>query len=199
MVVIVKKPTYNNSLQATQAKTFVLLASHECALEAGRYMLDNQCYALVFLVSVFGLLVASPSSANTPFEECAAHLQADGGYKTAHENEGCLRAANEGSASAQYSVGMGFGFSGRHDLEEKYYRLAASQGAAPAYLGLGHVLREKKPAEAIRWYEKFVHSRYQGYGYAAKQLELLYLEIGDRGKAAHWHDVCRESGYEGCN
>jgi len=116
----------------------------------------------------------------------------------AHENKQCLRAADAGFGPAQYSVGMAFGFAGDHAAEEKYYRLAADRQVIAAYLGLGHLLAESKPWEALYWYQRYVALKPEGYGYAALLASKIFERLGDRGQAGYWLGVCTASGYEGC-
>ena len=129
---------------------------------------------------------------------CLRFVDVGENYKVAHENEHCLRAAEAGLGSAQYSVGMGYGFAGERALEERYYRLAADQRNVAAYLALGHMLSESKPWESVYWYQRYVAVKPEGYGYAALLVSKILEQLDDKGQAAYWLDVCRASGYEGC-
>lgn len=130
---------------------------------------------------------------------CMAFLDGAGeSHRHAHENKQCLRAADAGFGPAQYSVGMGFGFAGDHAAEEKYYRLAADRQVIAAYLGLGHLLAESNPWEAIYWYQRYVALKPEGYGYAALLASRIFERLGERGQAEYWLGVCKTSGYEGC-
>ncbi|MCW9058475.1 MAG: hypothetical protein OQL11_06365 [Gammaproteobacteria bacterium] len=114
----------------------------------------------------------------------------------------CLVAAEQGYPDIQYSVGMSFGYAGDHKSEENYYKKAAEQNYAPAFLGLGHVLRSEENSDveaAIGWYERYVESKEEGYGYAAYLLSELYMERGESELSQQWLAVCRASPYKGCS
>jgi len=151
------------------------------------------------LVTIAGLAFASLSVAATSDRAaCLAFVKESANFKVAQQNPRCLRAAAAGDPAAQYSVGMGYGFAGQPDLEEKYYRLAAEQGLAPAYLALAHSLLDAHEDEAIQWYERFVETKSDGYGYAAKLLADIFERRGDRKQSNYWSSVCRASTYKGC-
>ena len=151
------------------------------------------------LIAVISFAVTSSSVAtSSDGEACATFIKKSGNYKVAQQNPQCLRAADAGDSAAQYSVGMGYGFAGRPDLEEKYYRLAAAQGLAPAYLALGHSLLEAHEDEAIQWYERFVETRADGYGYGSKLLADIFERRGDQQQSRYWLSVCKASSYQGC-
>lgn len=144
----------------------------------------------VTIFFLFGVAVAASDS-----EQCRTFLSSKENHKHSHENSQCLNAADSGDSLAQYAVGMDFGFSGRPDLEEKYYRLAANQGLTDAYLSLGHSLRKDHEDEAIFWYKQFALSGAAGYGYGAKLLADLFKKRGDENQSAYWYSVCRSSSY----
>lgn len=96
-----------------------------------------------------GVTMAHASANTEDVIQCRQFLEEDGAHKTANENESCLRAADTGVGFAQYSVGMGFGYEGRHDLEKTYYRMAANNRIKAAYLALGHTLKDEYPWCAI--------------------------------------------------
>lgn len=131
-------------------------------------------------------------------ERCRAFIRIGDNYKQAHKNEHCLKAAKLGVGSSQYSVGLAYGYSGDKASEEKYYRLAANNGSSAAYLALGHVLNDPKPWEAIYWYQRYVTSKADGYGYAALLVSKIFQRFGDKAQAAYWVEVCRSSTYNGC-
>lgn len=114
----------------------------------------------------------------------------------------CLEAAEQGYPDIQYSVGMSFGYSGDHKSEGKYYRKAAAQNYAPAFLGLGHVLRSGENSDieaAMGWYQRCAETKEEGYGYAALLLSELYMEQGNSELSQQWLAVCHASPYEGCS
>jgi hypothetical protein len=156
---------------------------------------------------LFFLVACSPTFASLPEPEkqssdeqqCLNYVRLGENYKFAHQNEHCLSAANAGVASVQYSVGMGYGFAGDSASEEKYYRMAANNRNIAAYLGLGHVLAKSKPWEAIYWYQRYIATRHDGWGYAAILVSRIFNRLGDPAQAAYWLDACRSSTYEGCN
>lgn len=138
--------------------------------------------------------------ASTPSEEaCTNFVSNQLNIRSAHKYEHCINAANEGSGSAQYSVGMSYGFDGQREVEEKYYRLAADNKNVAAYLALGHHLRDKNIWESIYWYQRFAQTKTNGYGYAALQLSELFDSLGNQGQANYWLNVCNLSDYQGCN
>ena len=130
--------------------------------------------------------------------ECMAFIALEQNYRVAHENERCLAAAKAGFGPAQYAVGMGYGFGGDRVSEERYYRLAADQRIVAAYLALGHTFAETKPWESVYWYQRFIATKPEGYGYAALLVSKIFVRLQDAGQAAYWLEVCRESKYEGC-
>jgi len=130
---------------------------------------------------------------------CLAYTQQGDNYKTGHKNIHCIVAANLGIGSAQYAVGMGYGFEGDHALEEKYYRLAADNRVVAAYLALGHVLAEKAPYEAIYWYQRSVCANGKHDGYAAILISKIFAALGNEGQATYWREVCKNSQYKYCN
>ena len=119
-------------------------------------------------------------------------------YKIANKNKYCLNAANAGISSAQYSVGMGYGFSGNQKLEKEYYRKAANQNNIAAYLALGHTLRDDSIWETIYWYQRFVATKTDGYGLAANLLSEIFTKLNDKEQSAYWLQVCELSPYTGC-
>jgi len=151
------------------------------------------------LIIFLALWVALVSASSSSEQACQNYVSIEDGYKTAHKNEDCLKALDEGYGSAQYSVGMGFGYAGDKKLEEKYYRLAADNGVVAAYLALGHHLREENIWESIYWYQRFVQTKTNGYGYAALQLSKLFDKLSDAGQAKYWLTICESSDYEGCS
>ena len=149
------------------------------------------------------LVVSSPAYAegrsSSDEEVCQEFVAIPDNIKNAHLNENCLKAADSGSGPSQYSVGMSYGFLGEHKLEEKYYKLAAEQHVKAAYLALGHLYRENKVEEAIHWYQRYIETKAEGYGYAASLLSDIYLQRGDKEKAQKWLEVCQSSPYgENC-
>jgi len=167
------------------------------AAELRRYTRSMSVWLYPLLL---GLLASSSAvvAQDRDVEECNAFVAVGENYKTAHRNENCLRAAERGSGSAQYSVGMAYGFAGDRQLEEKYYRLAADQRSVAAYLALGHLLADRSPWESIYWYQRYVATKADGYGYAALLLSKSFERLGERGQAAYWLEVCSKSEYTGC-
>jgi TPR repeat protein len=140
------------------------------------------------------IVIASDAS-----QACGEFVRSAENYKIAHQNKHCLAAAKEGHGAALYSVGMAYGFDGKPDLELQYYEQAASKNVFAAYLALGHVYLEKDKAKSIYWYERFIETKTQGYGYASLIVARLYKEKGDSNTSAYWLDVCKESPYgENC-
>ena len=150
---------------------------------------------IIFLASLVTTVSASTSSE----QACLNYTSNQENLKSAHNYEHCVNAANEGSGSAQYSVGMSYGFAGQREIEEKYYRLAAGNQNVAAYLALGHHLRDENIWESIYWYQRFAQTKTNGYGYAALQLSELFDSLGDEGQANYWLKVCNLSDYQGCN
>jgi hypothetical protein len=173
------------------------------AADAGRYTLWRPSRLGLLLLSAFAVSEAAApqqlAEAQAQSEDeiaCAAFLEAN--HKAAHTNESCLKAAEAGFGPAQYSVGMGFGFAGQPELEQKYYRLAAEQRITAAYLGLGHTLVQSDPWESIYWYQRFVATGDEAKGYAAILIAKIFEALGDRGQAAYWVEVCKASEYRSC-
>jgi TPR repeat protein len=137
--------------------------------------------------------------AESPGIECTAFIKQGENYKIAHTNQDCIKAADLGGSSAQYSLGMSYGFANKPNLEEKYYRLAANQGNIASYLALGHALRQKNVWESIYWYQRFVATKADGYGYAAVLLSGIFNELGDSAQSKYWKAVCERSPYQDCD
>ena len=156
---------------------------------------------------LFILFACSPTYASlqdidnreTDEQQCISYVQNGENYKHALQNEHCLNAANAGVATAQYSVGMAYGFAGDRASEEKYYRLAANNRNIAAYLALGHVLAKSKPWEAIYWYQRYIATRHDGWGYAALLISRIFETLRDPTQAAYWLEACRSSPYQDCN
>lgn len=134
----------------------------------------------------------------TEEQQCLSFARLGENYKLAHQNEHCLSAASAGVASAQYSVGMAFGLAGDSAAEEKYYRMAANNRNIASYLALGHTYADTKPWEAIYWYQRYITTRHDGWGYAAFLVSKIFEKLGDPAQAAYWLEACRSSPYEGC-
>jgi hypothetical protein len=111
---------------------------------------------------MLGFAIRAGASPLSDEEQCRSYVKRDNNYKTAQMNEACIRAAQAGIGSAQYSVGMGYGFAGDYGRERKYYRLAANNRVIAAYLALGHVVRDDNVWEAIYWYQRFVTTKHKG-------------------------------------
>lgn len=167
-------------------------------LLSDRYPLWAPMRVFVFLLIVFAhsKVVLAQSEDES---RCLAYVSAGENYKVAHENDYCLRAAKAGSGAAQYSVGVAYGFAGDRESEERYYRLAADRRIVAAYLALGHVLAVTRPWEAIYWYQRYVATKAEGYGYTALLLSKILARMGEEGEAMYWVEVCRGSGYEECD
>jgi len=142
---------------------------------------------------------AFATSSDTDEEKCLSYIRAHQSYKDAHKNKNCLKAAKAGISSAQYIVGMSYGFAGNHELEKKYYRLAANNKNIAAYLSLGHVLRDESKWEAIYWYQRYVATKTKGYGYAALLISDIFNELGDDAQSKYWREVCRTSSFRDCD
>lgn len=151
-----------------------------------------------FLVLCVVLFTATSIASTDSEQACQDFVSIQDNYKLAHENDDCLKAANEGFGSAQYSVGMAFGFAGNRQLEEEYYRLAADNRIIAAYLALGHHMRDESIWESIYWYQRFVQTKTNGYGYAANLLSRLFETLDDEGQAQYWLEVCVTSDYHAC-
>jgi len=152
---------------------------------------------------VFSFLVAAAEGraeeVSTEYKECAAILRST--PRVSHTSAPCLLAAEQGYADIQYYVGMSFGYAGDHKSEADFYKKAAEQDYAPAYLALGHVLSAGDDSDieaAIGWYQKYVETREDGYGYAALLLSELYMEQGESELSKRWLAVCHASPYKGC-
>jgi len=148
---------------------------------------------IIFIaLSLFG----SPAVLEAETLDCMAFVGKGENYKAAHVYEPCLFAAKAGDGRALYAVGMSYGYAGNEALELEYYRKAAKQSVVASYLALGHALREKDINESISWYEKFVETKPQGYGYVALQLSRLYKIKGNEKRSNYWLGVCKESPYK---
>ncbi len=132
-------------------------------------------------------------------KNCLNFVAQDENHKIAHQHAACIKAANSGVSSAQYSVGMGYGFSGKHVQEEKYYRLAANNQNINAYLAMGHLLKDKKPWQTIYWYQIYFDKKEDGYGYAAILISKIFIELGDVEQAKYWQLNCNSSPYQDCS
>ncbi len=154
---------------------------------------------LVILLGLNLIFTICLVQASESIDRCNKFINdSKGNYKKAHTNKHCLKAAKEGNSSAQYSVGMGFGYDGNHDLEEKYYRLSANQQVIASYLSLGHVLSDKAPWEAIYWYQRYYSTKSDGYGYSAYRIMQLFEKMNDKNQSKYWRIKCRKSKYKGC-
>lgn len=153
---------------------------------------------LPFFLTLFCCSLSVAATLDSDEQQCQSFVRVAENYKLAHQNEHCLKAANVGIGSAQYSVGMAYGYAGDSAAEQKYYRLAANNRGIAAYLALGHALSESKPWEAIYWYQRYIATRHDGWGYAALLVSRIFEKLGDSAQAAYWLDACRSSPYEGC-
>ena len=147
------------------------------------------------------LLVITPFScfSATDVQECQEFILHDQNYQVAHLNNSCILAARAGDGSALYSIGFSYGYSGNSELEKKYYELAANKGVEAAFLALGHIYRGKEIDKSIYWYERFVQTKAQGYGYASLLLARLHANSGDNKASKYWLGVCKSSPYsENC-
>ena len=153
------------------------------------------------VIAILGTAAEGCATEATPeYGECALILESS--PRQAHESAPCLAAAEQGYPDIQYSVGMSFGYAGDHKSEAKYYKKAAEQKYAPAFLGLGHVLRSGNNSDieaAMEWYQMYAESKEEGYGYAAYLLSELHMERGDNKSAERWLEVCHASPYVGCS
>ena len=152
-------------------------------------------YLTILLLTLF---LPSVSYGETEENLCLSYVGIGENYKTAHKYQPCLDSAALGQGPAQYALGMSYGYAGNSELEEKYYRLAASNRNIAAYLSLGHVLSVSNPWEAIYWYQRYVATKSNGYGYAAVLISNLFSKLGDSIQAAYWLEVCEASQYGGC-
>ena len=164
-----------------------------------RYTLGPLMRLLSFFLTLFCSSLAIAATLDSDAQQCQAFVSVGENYKLAHQNEHCLKAANAGVGSAQYSVGMALGYAGDPAAEHNYYRLAANNQSIAAYLALGHALSESKPWEAIYWYQRYIATRHDGWGYAALLVSRIFEKLGDSAQAAYWLDACRSSAYEGCS
>ena len=132
----------------------------------------------------------------------AACLQALAKHpKQAHKIAPCLKAAEAGHPDALYAIGMSYGYAGANAEELRYYQESADKGFPPAFLAIGHVMRsapQNNIAEAIKWYERYVQSKYEGWGYAAALISQLHQQQGAAKMASEWAAICKQSSYEGC-
>lgn len=153
---------------------------------------------IAFLFTWLLVPICVSASPQSDAEYCYDWVGKKENYKRANTEEHCMRAAEAGVPSAQYSVGMAYGFAGETELEDKYYRLAANQGLIVAYLAMGHSLKEQHPWQAVYWYQRFVAAKPEGYGYAALMNAKIFRELGDEAQAKYWLDVCKASPYKHC-
>lgn len=144
-------------------------------------------YLAFLLLNLSAIALASSEE-----ELCLDYVELDENYKLAHQNPHCLRAVELGSGPAMYSVGMGYGFAGDSGKELTYYRLAAEQGVAAAYLALGHALRESNEEEAVLWYELFARTDAEASFYAAGILAEIHEGRGNTMKAQYWRNLAEE-------
>jgi len=155
----------------------------------------KRIFVAIFLFPLVVHSAQSPSS----HESCLQTLAAQ--PKQAHKIAACIEAAAAGYPDVLYAVGMAYGYSGAASEEMRYYQASANKGFPPAFLAMGHVMRSapyNNSAEAIKWYERYVQSRYEGWGYAAALISQLHQEQGTSQKATEWAAVCKQSSYEGC-
>jgi hypothetical protein len=146
-----------------------------------------------------GLLPRLSAASEADVEACLEFAKEGENYKVAHKNSHCFKAANEGNHAAQYSVGMGYGFEGDHDLEEKYYRQSAAQGNYAAYMGLGHVLTDKNDEEAIYWYKRYIEAIQKkpdsdkSDKFVAKLITRIYKKNNKSKELEQWLAECEKS------
>ncbi len=151
----------------------------------------------IFLIGAllfFSSVIFSQTTSDSYF--CTEYVQEGENYKSGHKNASCIKAAANGVPSAQYSVGMGYGYEGDHKKEEHYYRLAAEQGLISTYLGLAHVLISQGSLalkESIYWYQRFYESRVDGYGYAANIISNIYRKEGNMVEGKLRFGLCKET------
>ena len=137
---------------------------------------------------------------SSEYKECAVVLEST--PRESHISAPCLAAAEQGYPDIQYSVGMSYGYAGDHKTEAKYYKKAAEQNYAPAFLALGHAFRSGEDSDieaAMGWYQRYAVTKEEGYGYAAYLLSELYLEQGKSELSQQWLAVCHASPYKGCS
>jgi len=142
------------------------------------------------------LLLLPTISFSSEADLCQEYISQEENYKTAHNNKYCLAAAEAGSYSAQYQLGMSYGFAGNTDLEEKYYKLSAYQGGVAAFLALGHLYSDTNIIEAIYWYELYAKSSASAHSYAALLLSKLHHRIGNYEESSYWIKVCKQTDYK---
>ncbi len=157
-----------------------------------------KCYPVIVILLFSPVVVIAGAGTGTDEKMCTSFVKEGSNYKTANKNKYCLDAANTGISSAQYSVGMSYGFSGNPKLEQEYYRKAANNRNVAAYLALGHTLRNDNIWEAIYWYQRFVATKTDGYGLAANLLSTIFTKLNNEEQSAYWQQVCELSPYTGC-
>ncbi|GEM_PF-5989693 len=151
-----------------------------------------------YFILLITCLISTQSIASENSKKCIDFISENQNYKKAHLNKSCQLAALDGNPRIQYSVGMGYGFEGLHDLEQEYYRLAANSRLVDAYLALGHTLSNNEPWEAIYWYQRYYYSKIDGYGYAAFRITDIFEKLNKPKQAEFWWERCLESPYQGC-
>jgi TPR repeat protein len=160
------------------------------------FLITSAVNMKIISITALLLIMSHDSPANTDEKACLEFVQLGENYKVAHQDERCLNAANSGSGSALYSVGMGHGFAGNRELEIRYYELAADKNNPAAYLALGHVYRKQNPEKALFWYERFAATKVEGYGYAALILARLYAAKDQEEASKYWLQICKKSPYK---
>jgi len=70
-----------------------------------------------YFIFLIACLISSQCIASESSKKCTSFISQNQNYKKAHLNKNCQLAALDGNANIQYSVGMGYGFDGLHDLE----------------------------------------------------------------------------------
>ena len=153
-------------------------------------------YLIIIILLLSSILAVAATDTNEIL--CMKFVKEGDNYKIANKNKSCLKAANAGISSAQYSVGMGYGFSGKSKLEKEYYRKAANQRNIAAYLALGHTLRDENIWESIYWYQRYIATKTDGYGVAAYLLAEIFTKLNNKEQSAYWRQVCEQSPYTAC-
>lgn len=146
--------------------------------------------SLYFLTFIFLFIPLEVVGLTEKEEKCLSFVRKDENYKEAYKNKHCLEAVEQGSGIALYSVGMSYGFVDEIEKEEEYYRLAANKRIIAAYLGLGNILRNRNKWEAIYWYQRYFQTKIKGFCYAAKQISIIFSELGDEFQSKYWLEAC---------
>lgn len=151
---------------------------------------------LILLLTIL-LSFSTVSLASSDEDKCSLYYKKEGNLQKAHNYKPCLDAANAGSTSAQYYVGLGYATED-FNMSIKYMQLSANNGNVSAYLGLGHLLRKSDPWKAIYWYQNYFYAKPAGYQLAAISISDIFKELGDEEQARYWLLKCEKAAGQWC-